>query len=123
MNADSRSSIRKPLVLSVEVYILDEHLGQTRTRDINLDGAFIESCSRQLYPNEILELHVHVHDNEQAPLRLSATVIRSTEEGLDVAFDYGDREYSRLLNTISAYASDGHRLNVPGFWYMGSSVN
>ena len=123
MNADSRSSIRKPLVLSVEVYFLDEHLGRTQTRDISLDGAFLERCSRQLHPNEILELHVHVHDNEQAPLRLSATVIRSTAEGLDVGFDYGDREYSRLLNTISAYASDGQTLNVPGFWYMGSSVN
>jgi len=123
MNADNRSSIRKPLVLSVEVYSFDEHLGRTQTRDINLDGAFLESCTRQLHPNEILELHVHVHDNEQAPLRLSATVIQSTEEGVDVAFDYGAREYSRLLNTISAYASDGHTLNIPGFWYMGSSVN
>lgn len=123
MNADSRSSIRKPLVFSVEVYFLDEHLGRTQTRDINLDGAFLESCSRQLHPNEILQLHVDVDDNERVPLRLSATVIRSTEEGLDVAFDYGDREYRRLLNIISAYASDGHTLNIPGFWYMGSSGN
>ena len=123
MNAGYQRSIRKPLVLSVEVYSLDEHLGRTRTRDINLNGAFLESCTRRLHPNDILELHVHVHDNERAPLRLMATVVQSTEEGADVVFKYGDREYSRLLNTISAYASDGRTLNIPGFWYMGSSVN
>ena len=123
MNADSRSSIRKPLVFSVEVYSLDEHLGRTQTRDINLDGAFLERCARKLHPTETLELHVHVHDNEHTPLRLKATVIRSTEEGEAVLFDYGAQEYSRLLNTISAYSSDGHTLKMPGFWHMSSPVN
>lgn len=123
MNVDRRSCIRKPLVLSVEVYSIDEHLGLTQTRDINLNGAFIESCSRALYPNELLELHVHIHDSEQTPLRLKATVVRSTDEGAGVMFDYGVQEYRRLLNTISTYASDGHTLKIPGFWYVNSSVN
>ncbi len=116
MNVDRRICIRKPLVLSVEVYSFDEHLGRTQTRDINLNGAFIESCSRALYPNDMLELHFHVDDSEQAPLRLKAEVIRSTREGVGVRFDYGDQEYRRLLNTISTYASDGNTLKVPGFW-------
>ena len=123
MNADNRSSIRKPLVLSVEVYSLDEHLGRAQTRDINLDGAFLESCTRQLHLNEIVELHVRLHDNEPAPLRLRATVIRSTEEGAAVLFDYGAQEYSRLLNTFSTYGSDGHALEIPGFWRTSNSVN
>ncbi len=123
MNADSRSNMRKPLVLSVKVYRLAEYLGGTRTRDISLDGAFIESCASQLYPDDILELHVQAHDNEQTPLRLRATVIRSTEDGAAVRFDYGAQEYSRLLNTISAYASDGHSLKIPGFWYMSHSFS
>ncbi len=123
MNADSRSSIRKPLVLSVEVYSLDEHLGRTQTRDINLDGAFLESCTRQLHLNEILELHVRLHDNEPSPLRLRAKVIRSTKEGAAVLFDYGAQEYSRLLNTISTYGKDGLALKVPGFWRMNSSAS
>ena len=123
MKADNRSSVRKPLVFSVDVYSHDEHLGRTQTRNINLDSAFLECCARKLRTNEILELHFHVHDNEQTPLRLSATVIRSTEEGVDVLFDYGAQEYKRLLNTISTYAHDGHTLKIPGFWYGSSSAN
>ena len=123
MNVDRRSSIRKPLVLSVEVYGFDEYLGQTQTRDINLNGAFIESCSRKLYPNDLLELHFNVHDSDRNPLRLRATVMRSTDEGVGVRFDYGAQEYKRLLNTISTYASDGHTREVPGFWYVNSTVN
>lgn len=123
MKVDSRSSIRKPLVFSVEVYSHDEHLGRTQTRDINLDGAFLECCTRTLHPNESLELHFHVHDNEQTPLRLSATVIRSTEEGAAVLLDYGAQEYKRLLNTLSTYAHDGHTRKIPGFWYGSSSAN
>ena len=123
MKTDSRSSIRKPLAFSVEVYSHDEHLGRTQTRDINLDGAFLEFCTRELHPNESLELHFHVHDNEQNPLRLKATVVLSTEEGVDVLFDYGVQEYKRLLNTIATYAHDGHTRKIPGFWYVGRSVN
>jgi hypothetical protein len=123
MKKNCRSSIRKPLVFSVEVYSQDEHLGRTQTRDINLDGAFLECCARKLHPNEILELRFHVHDSEQTPLRLRATVIRSTEEGVAVLFAYGAQEYKRLLNTISTYAHDGHTLKIPGFWYGRSSVN
>ena len=123
MNADSRSSIRKPLVLAVEVYQLDKHLGSTQTRDINLDGAFLENCGTKLYPDDILVLHFHVHDNERVPLRLGATVVRSSQEGVGVAFDYGVQEYRRLLDTISTYAGDGHTLKVPGFWYLSTPAN
>ena len=123
MNNNKRSSIRKPLDLYVDVYHFDEHLGHTRTRDISLDGAFIESCSRELCPNDMLELHIHVHDDERAPLHLKAKVVRSSDKGVGVQFDYGDLEYRRLLNIISTYATDGHMLEVPGFWYVNSSVN
>lgn len=123
MKADSRSSVRKPLVFSVDIYRHDECLARTQTRDINLDGAFLECCARELHPNEILELDFHVHDYEQTPLRLSATVIGSTEEGVDVLFDYGAQEYKRLLNTISTYAHDGHTRKIPGFWYGSRSAS
>ena len=122
-NKNKRSSIRKPLDLDVDVYHFDEHLGRTQTRDISLDGAFIESCSRDLCSNDMLELHFHLHDNERNPLRLKATVVRSSDTGVGVQFDYGDIEYRRLLNIISTYAADGHTLKIPGFWYVSSSVN
>ena len=123
MNNNKRSSIRKPLDLYVDVYHFDEHLGHTQTRDISLDGAFIESCSWELCPNDMLELHIHVHDDERTPLRLNAMVVRSSDMGVGVQFDYGDLEYRRLLNIISTYAFDGHILEIPGFWYVSSSVN
>ena len=123
MKDNKRSSIRKPLDLSVDVFRFDEHLGLTQTRDISLEGAFIESCSRKLYPEDILELHIHVNDGVRNPLKLTATVVRSTDEGAGVVLDYGDDDYRRLLNTLSTYASDGHTLNIPGFWYVSSSAN
>jgi hypothetical protein len=122
MNNNKRNSIRKPLDLYVDVYRFDEHLGRTQIRDISLDGAFIESCSWKLCPNDMLELHLQMHDDERNPLRLKARVVRSSDMGLGVLFDYGVLEYRRLLNIISTYAPDGHMLKVPGFWYVSSSV-
>jgi len=117
MSVNRRSGIRKPLVLSVEVYSFDEYVERTRTRDLNLDGAFIESCSRKLYPNDVLKLHFHLQ-GERLPLCLGAIVTRSTDEGVGVVFDYGVEEYRRLLNAISTYASDGRTLKTPGFWFV-----
>ena len=123
MNENKRSCIRKPLDLYVDVYRLDEHLGRTQTRDISLNGAFIESTSTELYTNDMLDLRIHVYDDERNPLCLKATVVRSSDTGVGVQFDYGTPEYRRLLNIITTFATDGHKLKVPGFWYLNSSVN
>ena len=87
---------------------------------MNLDGAFIEKCSRKLDPDELLELHLHVHDQDRAFLRLTAMVTRLSDEGIGVVFDYGDQEYRQLLDTLSTYANDGHARRIPGFWYVDS---
>jgi len=123
MNVNKRSSIRKQLNLSVDIYSFDGYLGLHQTRDMNLDGAFIDNCARTLYPGDLLELHFHVQDDERNPLWLRATVTRSSDEGVGVVFDYDVQEYRQLLNTISTYASDGHIRGIPGFWYVNSSVN
>lgn len=122
MNNNKRSCIRKPLDLYVDIYHLDEYLCRTQTRDISLDGAFIEHCPTTLCLNDVLELRIHAHDEEQTPLNLQATVVRSSDAGIGVKFDYGNLEYRRLLDIISTYATDGHRLKVPGFWYLSSSI-
>ncbi|UCB55344.1 MAG: PilZ domain-containing protein [Thiotrichales bacterium] len=123
MKPNDRNHFRKRLKLDVDVYRLDEHLGICQTRDIDLNGAFIEHCGTRLFPHDLMELQLHVQDGEPGPLCLSATVTRSTDEGLDILFEYGSEEYRRLLNVISTYASDGKALQIPGFWYQGSSVN
>ena len=123
MNVDKRSSIRKRLKLYVDIYSFDEYLGLHQTRDMNLDGGFIDYCARKLSPGDLLELHFHVQDGELNHLRLRAAVTRSSDEGVGVVFNCGDQEYRQLLNTISTYASDGHTRSIPGFWYVDSSVN
>lgn len=122
MNVNKRSSIRKRLNLYVDIYSFDKYLGHYQTRDMTLDGAFIDNCARKLYPDDLLELHFRVQDSELNPLRLRATVARSSDEGIGVMFDYGVQEYRQLLDTISTYASDGHTRVIPGFWYESSSV-
>lgn len=123
MNVNNRSSIRKRLSLYVDIYSFDQYLGLYQTRDMNLDGAFIYICGRRISPDDLLELHFHLHDGERSPLLLRATVIRSSDEGIAVVFDYGVQEYRQLLNIISTYATDGHTRRMPGFWYLDSSVN
>jgi hypothetical protein len=123
MDINKRSSIRKQLNLYVDVYSFDEYLGHYRTRDMTLDGAFIDNCASKLHPDDLLELRFHVQDNELNPLHLRATVARSSDEGAGVMFDYDDQEYRQLLNILATYASDGHTRRVPGFWYVDSSVN
>ncbi len=123
MNTNKRSNIRKLLHLYVDIYSFDKYLGLYQTRDMTLDGAFIDNFARKLYPDDLLELHFHVQDGELSPLHLRATVNRSSDEGVGVVFDYSDEEYRQLLDTISTYASDGHTRKIPGFWYAGSSVH
>ena len=118
MNVNKRSSIRKQLHLYVDIYSFDKYLGLYQTCDMTLDGAFIDKCGRKINPDDLLELHFHVHDGEHNPLRLRATVTRSSDEGVAVVFDYGVQEYRQLLDTISTYASDGHTRMIPGFWYV-----
>ena len=123
MNVNKRNSIRKPLNLYVDIYSFDKYLGLHQTRDMNLDGAFIDNNTRKFNPGDLLELHFHVQDGELNHLRLKATVTRLSDEGVGVVFDYGVQEYRQLLNTISTFASDGHIRMIPGFWYLDSSVN
>ena len=123
MSVNKRSSIRKQLNLYVDIYSFDKYLGLYQTRDMNLDGAFIDKCARKLYPGDLLELHFHLQDDKLNPLRLRAAVTRLSDEGVGVAFDYDVQEYRRLLNTVSTYTSDGHIRKIPGFWYLDSSVN
>ena len=123
MNVNKRSSIRKQLNFYVDIYSFDKYLGLHRTRDMALDGAFIDNSARKLNPGDLLELHIHVQDGELNHLHLRATVTRSSDDGIGVEFDYDVQEYRQLLNTISTYESDGHIRRIPGFWYLDSSVN
>jgi len=123
MNVNKRSNIRKRLNLYVDIYNFDKYMGLYQTRDMTLDGAFIDNSARKLCPDDLLELHFHVQDSERSPLHLRATVTRSSDEGVGVVFDYDVQEYRQLLDTISTYASDGHTRRIPGFWYLDSSVH
>ena len=123
MNINKRSGIRKRLRLEVDVYSFGDYLGLSHTRDIDLNGAFITNFSGELSPDDVLELLLHVHDVGSGPLRLRATVSRSTNDGAAVLFDYGSDEFRRLQDLISTYANDGHTLEVPGFWYEDRSLS
>ena len=123
MMINKRSNIRKRLCLSVDVFSAGEHLGRYRSRNINLDGAFIETRACQFRPNDVLDLDFYIDDSERDSLRLKSTVIHISDMGMGVQFIYGYLEYRRLLNAISTYAIDGQALNIPGFWYTRDQRN
>lgn len=123
MSIDKRNSSRKQLDMRVDIYSFDAFLGPHRTRDISLDGAFIDNCGKILRPDDLIELRIHVHDGARNRIRLRAVVTRSTDEGAAVVFDYGLQEYRKLLDILSTYAADGHTRKIPGFWYEDRSVD
>ena len=120
MIINKRKSIRKRLNLYVQIYSFEGYVGMFKIRDIDLNGAFITNCGSRIHPEDVLELQLRINDGERNPLRLRATVTRVTDQGMAVLFDYDVQEYRRLLNLLSIYASNGHALKVPGFWYLSS---
>ena len=89
---DHRYSVRLPLHLTVEVYKRERFLGRYTTRNMDVEGVFIEMRKTDLEPNEVVRLNFVAADCESGDCTLLAGVVRLDADGAGMMlFDYEDK--------------------------------
>ena len=80
-NMNHRYSVRLPLRVPVEVFKRGQFLGRYNTRDMDVEGVFIEMPTTDLQPAEVLELIFVVPDWKRCDCTLLAGVVRLEADG------------------------------------------
>lgn len=103
-SADRRSHPRRPTRADVEVMLTHEGLELTRCglRDINSDGAFIETKNFALAKGTNVDVVLRFrHGGKLTHCRLSAKVVRVEADGAALMFgDLDERAYTLLLEIV-----------------------
>jgi hypothetical protein len=81
-----RCSIRIPLRVEVTLSQHGSAMGRYVTRDIDSDGAFVETGGAALYPNDIVELTIAAPRANPCHVSIRAMVVRRTEMGVGLLF-------------------------------------
>jgi len=87
-----RYSVRLPLHLTVEVSKRERFLGRYITRNMDVEGVFIEMRKTDLEPNDVVKLSFVAPDGERCDYTLIAGVVRLDTDGAGMMlFDYEDK--------------------------------
>ena len=78
---DHRYSVRLPLHLTVDVFKRERFLGRYITRNMDVEGIFIEMRTTDLEANDVVKLIFVVPDNERCDRTLIAGVVRVDADG------------------------------------------
>jgi hypothetical protein len=105
---DHRYSVRVPMHLTVEVFKQERFLGRYITRNMDVEGVFIEMPTADLEPNEVVKLIFVVPDCERCDYTLIAGVVRLDAGGAGMMLF--DREH-KALDILRAADPSNH---VPG---------
>jgi hypothetical protein len=108
MNVERRDTARVPVQLEV-MLSPDTHGYQLfRTRDISLDGVFVETSAPPAKAASVdLAIKLPI-DGRTKVHRVSATVVRVTPQGIALAFDEIDTDaYAALLELVFARQPKG----------------
>lgn len=76
-----RYSVRLPLRLTVEVVKQERSLGSYVTRNMDVEGVFIEMRTTDLEVNDVVKLIFTVSDGKRCDYTLMAGVVRLCVEG------------------------------------------
>jgi len=102
MKSERRDTPRIPIALETILNYNNQSYEHSTTRDISLDGAFIESKAARLPKRGALELAIKL-PVEGAPKyhRFHAQVVRVTNNGAGLLFDRVDTDsYAALLDLV-----------------------
>jgi hypothetical protein len=110
---DHRYSVRVPMHLTVEVFKRERFLGRYITRNMDVEGVFIEMPTADLEPNEVVKLIFVVPDGERCDYMLIAGVVRLDADGAGMMLF--DREH-KALDILRAADPSNH---VPGRGVQG----
>jgi len=78
---DHRYSVRLPLHLTVEVFKRERFLGRYTTRNMDVEGIFIEMRTADLEANDVVKLVFVVPDRQHCDYTLIAGVVRVDADG------------------------------------------
>jgi len=102
MKSERRDTPRIPITLETIVNYNNQNFQHSTTRDISLDGAFVESKTGHLPKKGMMELAIKM-PVEGAPKyqRFHAQVVRLTNNGAGLIFDRVDTDsYAALLDLV-----------------------
>jgi predicted phage tail protein len=102
MKTERRDTPRIPIALDTIVSYNDQNYHHSTTRDISLDGAFVESKAAALAKKGTMELAIKL-PVEGAPKyhRFHAQIVRVTKGGAGILFDRVETDsYTALLDLV-----------------------
>lgn len=103
MKTERRDTQRIPIALDTILQFQDKNYRRSNTRDISLDGAFIEASGGSFDKNQQqLEIAIRLPIGDESRFhRFGAQVVRVTEKGAAVTFEKIDTEsYAALLDLV-----------------------
>jgi hypothetical protein len=106
--ADQRCCTREPLRLRVQLNRQQRPVGRFTTRNIDVEGAFIEDAETELNLNDIVELQFLDANGKATEHRLLAGVVRCAPDGVGVVLlDYDCQALAVLRDTRLMDAQTG----------------
>jgi c-di-GMP-binding flagellar brake protein YcgR len=102
MKTERRDTPRISIALETLLQYHDQNYRRSVTRDISLDGAFVETRPNSLAKKDQLDVAIRLpSDGESHYHRFHARVVRVTETGAALAFDKTETEaYEALLDLV-----------------------
>lgn len=108
---DHRYSVRLPLRLTVEVFKRERFLGKYITRNIDVEGVFIEMRTADLEANDVLKLIFIAPGRERCDCTLSAGVVRLDVYGAGMMlFDHERKALDIVRAADLPNRMPGHRM-------------
>jgi hypothetical protein len=106
---ERRDTPRVPLSLDAMVKIADRPFQVFRTRDLSLDGAFVELGPHRLTPKDALEVALKIPVNGAPQIyRFQARVTRIAPLGVGMVFDHVNTEsYAALMDLVFDHQPKG----------------
>jgi hypothetical protein len=102
MKSERRDTPRIPITLETIVNYNNQNFQHSTTRDISLDGAFVESKTGNLPKKGTMELAIKLPvEGTPRYQRFHAQVVRLTNNGAGLVFDRVDTDsYAALLDLV-----------------------
>ena len=100
--SERRDTPRVPIELDAMVKLADRPFQMFRTRDLSLDGAFVETGPHRLAPKDRVEVALKIPVSGVSQIyRFPARVARVAPQGVGMVFDHINTEsYAALLDLV-----------------------
>ncbi len=104
MSSERRDAPRIPYSLEAVINGGGRSLQPCKTRDISLNGVFVQTHGAKPYPTGPVELMVKMPSSKARPMRrFHAQVVHATNDGVGLLFDHTNSEgYIPLIKLVFA---------------------